>query len=950
MVKGIISKILILLTVFILCPIYAKAEETEFLGHMDDGVSIPAYKEVVTYKSSLRSEELPQRYPDVSINEIANYEEFPKIRNQSPYGTCWAFAGLAALEINMIKNGYATRNDGLDFSVLHLAYYTYNSVMDPLEGFKGDEFSLNNYLNLGGYYLRVTNVIFDGIGPYSEDMVPYMKTSDQSMIDDLKSGTLAYKDRVAGLKGYYSCEFVDEVKNGNTQGKDITIDDSDIKSIKKLIMNYGAVTIGIDGGSSQDVYFYGGTLPQNTQGTWPSVNHDVVIVGWDDNIAKEKFNDAGVTRNGAWIMRNSRGKSAGINGYFYVSYCETNMSQFTVYEACEEDYDNVYEYDGAGETSSQFENRGNDGKYMNVFKPGPDESLKEIKFEVMNLNGLANTYSVDIYKGVLTNEDGYRPGTGTLVKHIDGTLKGYGAEGITETFGPIALENEPFSVVITVPGEIYVRQDGPKGSSGINFGWSNYAQDGKPYGEYVSFYKEDPAGDYEAQDYNYHIKAFTEYSGTGDFVESIVLSQNEINLKKNDTFKLDYTISPLDLKDATVFFYSDNKNVADVDILTGVVKAKSVGTATITCVSRVGQVKDKCKVNVIGTVESIDIRKITEASSTIRKGYEGYCIGFSYTTTGTNIPEFEISSSDSSILKILSWERDDKTGDFRIKAKALGIGSVKITVKAKDMEGLSKYIVVDVGRAKYTIDFTVSNASISSKQSRFYYGGIKETLYDARCTRPGDIFEGWFLDSKFKKPIREITEDMDGDLHLYGKVKTFEIKEINALSKGLEIVWEKPQRASGYEIYRKEGNSSFAIIGRVKNASDCRFTDKTAKEGVLYQYKVKVTDKGASKSVKAVKGLYLSAPKITGLTAGKRKLTVSYNRKKCSGYEIRYSTDSKFSEDKTLYKKVKKPAEVKVTLSKLKKGKYYVSVRSFQKKSSKTYYSAWSTKKKIKVK
>lgn len=52
------------------------------------------------------------------------------------------------------------------------------------------------------------------------------------------------------------------------------------------------------------------------------VDHDVAIVGWDDNYSRNNFNTV-PPNNGAWIIRNSWGSGWGDNDYFYLSYYDT---------------------------------------------------------------------------------------------------------------------------------------------------------------------------------------------------------------------------------------------------------------------------------------------------------------------------------------------------------------------------------------------------------------------------------------------------------------------------------------------------------------------------------------------------------------------------------------------------------------------------------------------------
>ena len=96
---------------------------------------------------------LPDAYPGSVSAVTSNY---PDYRNQNPYGTCWAFASTGLAEFDLINDGSADRN--IDLSELALAYYTFNSVTDPLGGTTGDytkyynENATTSYLNYGGNF------------------------------------------------------------------------------------------------------------------------------------------------------------------------------------------------------------------------------------------------------------------------------------------------------------------------------------------------------------------------------------------------------------------------------------------------------------------------------------------------------------------------------------------------------------------------------------------------------------------------------------------------------------------------------------------------------------------------------------------------------------------------------------------------------------------------------
>jgi hypothetical protein len=94
-------------------------------------------------------------------------------------------------------------------------------------------------------------------------------------------------------------------------------------------------------------------------------------------------------------------------------------------------------------------------------------------------------------------------------------------------------------------------------------------------------------------------------------------------------------------------------------------------------------------------------------------------------------------------------------------------------------------------------------------------------------------------------------------------------------------------------------------------------------------------------------------PSLSKIEAGKKSITISWNKSKgkgIKGYEIQYSTDKKFKADsKTVT--INKIKTTSKTIKKLKpKKKYYVRIRTFKKSNGEKVYSKWSKTKSIKVK
>lgn len=141
---------------------------------------------------------------------------------------------------------------------------------------------------------------------------------------------------------------------------------------------------------------------------------------------------------------------------------------------------------------------------------------------------------------------------------------------------------------------------------------------------------------------------------------------------------------------------------------------------------------------------------------------------------------------------------------------------------------------------------------------------------------------------------------------------------------------------------------------KLKNGTDYKVTypKKTQNVG---KYTVTVTLKGNYTGT--VKKTFTILPKntaISKLTASKNTVTVKWKKqtKQTAGYEIQYSTSSKFTKKTTKTVKVTKNSTTSKKITKLKaKKKYYVRIRMYQtvkvgKKSTKIY-SGWSKAKMV---
>lgn len=89
---------------------------------------------------------------------------------------------------------------------------------------------------------------------------------------------------------------------------------------------------------------------------------------------------------------------------------------------------------------------------------------------------------------------------------------------------------------------------------------------------------------------------------------------------------------------------------------------------------------------------------------------------------------------------------------------------------------------------------------------------------------------------------------------------------------------------------------------------------------------------------------------ISSLSVKKNTVTVKWKKKsKIMGYQIQYSTDSKFKKNKKSIK-IKKAKITSKKISNLKESKkYYFRIRTYKLVKKKSYYSSWSKKKSVTI-
>ena len=206
---------------------------------------------------------------------------------------------------------------------------------------------------------------------------------------------------------------------------------------KRAIMEYGSFSLGyasLNGYLSENFGYY-----QNvTSGT----NHEVAVVGWDDNFPVESFNEScRPSKPGAWLVKNSYGKMYGDFGYIWLSYEDPSIL-----------LGNYYEFEPVGDESKVHSYNGGIAAIMwnvpsaaNVFEVKEDQTLYAVGFDSVTNTIVPEKYEIKIY---VSNSKPNRPNKGSLKTTLTGSITHDGFNHI-ELDSPIKLtEGQYFSVIV----------------------------------------------------------------------------------------------------------------------------------------------------------------------------------------------------------------------------------------------------------------------------------------------------------------------------------------------------------------------------------------------------------------------------------------------------------------------------------------------------------------------
>lgn len=239
----------------------------------------------------------------------------------------------------------------------------------------------------GGNAIDVMRYLACWAGPVDEASHPYLPDEDDPDAEYRNLQNILYVDDVMYLP-------------------------RNINALKEAVTEYGAVYLSYLNDwncfSEGSKYYY---HPSDLEISESTGGHAVAIIGWDDTVSKEKFTHT-PEKDGAFLCKNSWGKTGSDDGYFYMSYCDMvfepgSYSDFVTFTVADPDcgYNRIYQYDEFGLKGilSESESFGKLDYAANVFpEEGKvlqnNEVLKAVSFYTISSNVKYEAYLVENYK------------------------------------------------------------------------------------------------------------------------------------------------------------------------------------------------------------------------------------------------------------------------------------------------------------------------------------------------------------------------------------------------------------------------------------------------------------------------------------------------------------------------------------------------------------------------
>lgn len=322
-----------------------------------------------------------------------------------------------------------------------------------------------------------------------------------------------------------------------------------------------------------------------------------------------------------------------------------------------------------------------------------------------------------------------------------------------------------------------------------------------------------------------------------------------------------------------------------------------------------------------------------------------------YTYSGTDIrPVVSVYDNETKLTQGTDYEVE--------YINNRNVGEAKVVIR-----GINNY-EGEVSRAFTIVQTSIQNANISlSKLDYDYtgecktpavtvtYNGVTMSSNDYSIEYSNNIYPG----------VAKVT--VTGKGNFTGSVeKKYYIARIKKCSTtkrntdSITISWEKEKNIDGYIVYKWSTTAgTWKSIKNVKGADNNSFTIKKLTPGSKYKYSVRAYKKTTAKTYYGERKELSThtRPSKVDLKSAKPDVRlyakISWKERNCTGYQIKWSRNSDFSNAKTT-KVTSRKTTCKTITGLRSNSKYYVKVRAYVTNNGVTTYGAWSNIKSFKSK